>query len=151
MRIASILSIVIVALSSPAFAEDADLRKQVDQISSAFAESFDKQDAAGLAALFATDYIIVNQFGPRKDVAQLVEGTRKAGFDHEEITVDQVWPLGSDTALGTGQVRFTGKEPERSFHRSRGLLDRNVCSRGREMESSNADGESEAAAAREIN
>jgi ketosteroid isomerase-like protein len=109
MRIASILSIVIVALSSPAFAEDADLRKQVDQISSAFAESFDKQDAAGLAALFATDYIIVNQFGPRKDVAQLVEGTRKAGFDHEEITVDQVWPLGSDTALGTGQVRFTGK------------------------------------------
>jgi ketosteroid isomerase-like protein len=100
---------MIVALSAPAFAEDADLRKQVDQISSAFAESFDKQDAAGLAALFATDYIIVNQFGPRKDVAQLVEGTRKAGFDHEEITVDQVWPLGSDTALGTGQVRFTGK------------------------------------------
>jgi ketosteroid isomerase-like protein len=109
MRLASILSIVIVALSAPAFAEDADLRKQVDQISSAFAESFDKQDAAGLAALFATDYIIVNQFGPRKDVAQLVEGTRKAGFDHEEISVDQVWPLGSDTALGTGQVRFTGK------------------------------------------
>jgi ketosteroid isomerase-like protein len=109
MRTASILSIVIVALSAPAFAEDADLRKQVDQISSAFAEGFDKQDAAGLAALFATDYIIVNQFGPRKDVAQLIEGTRKAGFDHEEIKVDQVWPLGSDTALGMGQVRFTGK------------------------------------------
>jgi uncharacterized protein (TIGR02246 family) len=106
---ASILSIMIVALSAPAFADDADLKKQVEQINTAYMESFNKQDAAGIAALFATGGIFVNQFGPRTDMAQVVEGTFKAGFNHAETQVDQVWPLGSETALGMGQIRFTGK------------------------------------------
>jgi uncharacterized protein (TIGR02246 family) len=109
MRMASILSIMIVALSAPAFADDADLKKQVDQINSTYVESFNKQDAADVAALFATGGIFVNQFGPRTDIAQAVEGTFKAGFDHMESKVDQVWPLGSDTALGMGHSGFTGK------------------------------------------
>ena len=33
----------------------------------------------------------------------------KAGFDHVEITVDQVARLGPDTAIGTGQSHYTGK------------------------------------------
>ena len=53
MRVASILSIIIVSLSTPAFADDADLKKQVDQIATAYVESFNKQDAAGIGALFA--------------------------------------------------------------------------------------------------
>ncbi|MDQ1454099.1 MAG: hypothetical protein QOK38_3965 [Acidobacteriaceae bacterium] len=109
MRMASILSIMIVALSAPAFADDADLRKQVEQINSTYVESFNKQDVASIAALYSTGGIFVNQFGPRTDIAQVVESTFKAGFNHMESKVDQVWPLGSDTALGMGQVQFTGK------------------------------------------
>ena len=109
MRVASILSIIIVSLFTPAFADDADFKKQVDQINAAFMESFNKQDSTGIAALFATGGMLVNQVGARTDIAQLYEGTFKAGFNHAETKVDQVWPLGSDTGLGMGQVRYTGK------------------------------------------
>ena len=44
-----------------------------------------------------------------QDIAQFYEGAFKAGLDHEEITVDQVWPLGSDILLAIGQYRITGK------------------------------------------
>jgi ketosteroid isomerase-like protein len=109
MRNSSILSILIVTLSTSALAADTDIKQQVEQIGSAYAESFNKQDAAGIAATFATGGIHVNPAGARTDIAQLYEGTFKAGFNHEEISVDQVWPLGSDTALAMGQYRITGK------------------------------------------
>jgi uncharacterized protein (TIGR02246 family) len=110
MRVASILSIIVVSLFSPAFADDAELKKQVEQINTAYMESFNKQDAAGLATLFATGATFVNQFGPQTPTKQhFEEGLFKAGFNHAESKVDQVWPLGSDAALGMGQIRFTGK------------------------------------------
>jgi uncharacterized protein (TIGR02246 family) len=108
MRVASILSIIIVSLFTPAVADDADLKKQVEQIGTAYIESFNKRDAAGIAALFVTGGIFVNQSGPKTNIAQAIEGTFKAGFNHAETQVDQVWPLGSDTALGMGQIRLSG-------------------------------------------
>jgi ketosteroid isomerase-like protein len=81
----------------------------VEKLGSAYAESFNKQDAAGIAALYASGGILVNQAGTQSDIAKYYDGTFKAGFNHEEVTVDQVWPLGSDTVLATGQYRITGK------------------------------------------
>ena len=46
---------VMVVIAPSAFAGDADLKKQVDQIASLCVEIFNKQDAAGVAALFATN------------------------------------------------------------------------------------------------
>ena len=106
---ASILSIMIVAFSAPAFANDADLKKQLEQIGSAYAESFNKQDSAGIAALYATGGIHVSQAGGRTNIAQIYEGAFKAGFNRDEVMLDQVWPLGSDTAIGMGKFRLTGK------------------------------------------
>jgi ketosteroid isomerase-like protein len=103
---------MIVALSAPAFADDADLKKQVEQGNSAFVKSFNSMDVAGLAAMYATGAIFVTAAGPRTDLVQLFEGMFKTGFNHAEITVDQVWPLGSDAALGMGKYRFTGKSRE---------------------------------------
>jgi uncharacterized protein (TIGR02246 family) len=100
---------VIVAVASPAFADDADLKKQVDQIRTAYEESFNKQDSAGIAALFATNGIVVNPLGPQTDLVKVAEGAFKAGFNHIEAKVDQVWTLGPDTAIGMGQARLTGK------------------------------------------
>jgi hypothetical protein len=43
------------------------------------------------------------------DIEQLYQGVFKAGIDHIEITVNQVWPLGTDAALAMGEYRQTGK------------------------------------------
>ena len=43
------------------------------------------------------------------DVAQTYEGIFKAGFNHNEITVDEALPLGADTAIATGEYHITGK------------------------------------------
>lgn len=111
MRWSYVLCFFMAAFSVPAVAADADqnLKQEVEKIGAAYAESFNKQDGAGIAALFATGGMHVNPAGPRTDIAQLYEGAFKAGLDHEEITVDQVWPLGSDTLLAIGQYRITGK------------------------------------------
>jgi ketosteroid isomerase-like protein len=99
----------IVPFSSPAFADDTDFKKQLEQMNSAYMESFNKQDVAGVAALYATGGIFVNPAGAQTDIAKLYEGTFKAGLNHAETTVDQIWTLGSDTALGMGRYRLTGK------------------------------------------
>jgi ketosteroid isomerase-like protein len=101
-----------VALSAPALSDDADLKKQVEQGNSAFMKSFYSMDVAGIAAMYATGAVIVLPEGPRTDVVQLYEGMFKTGFNHAEIAVDQVWPLGSDAALGMGKYRVTGKSSE---------------------------------------
>jgi ketosteroid isomerase-like protein len=101
-----------VTFSAPALADDADLKKQVEQGNSAYMKSFNSMDVAGLAAMYATGAVIVIPEGPRTDVLQLYEGMFKTGFNHAEMTVDQVWPLGSDAALGMGKYRVTGKSRE---------------------------------------
>jgi ketosteroid isomerase-like protein len=101
---------MIVAFSAPAFADDADLKKQVvEQNAAPYRESFNKQDVAGIVATYATGAIIVNPAGPHTDIAKFIEGAFKAGLNHIENEVDQVWPLGADTALAIGKWRATGK------------------------------------------
>ncbi|OSI74977.1 DUF4440 domain-containing protein [Bradyrhizobium canariense] len=102
---------LIVAFNTPALASDTNqnLKQEVEKIGAAYAESFNKHDSAGIAGLFATGGMHVNPAGPRTDIAEFYEGAFKAGLDHEEITVDQVWPLGGDTLLAMGQYRITGK------------------------------------------
>ena len=104
---------VIVALSAPAFADEADLKKQVEQMNFAYIESFNKQDATGLVALYAADPIFVDQTGSSAVNAKTFEGMFNARFKQAETTVEQVWPLGPDTALAKGKFRFTGKTQTR--------------------------------------
>jgi ketosteroid isomerase-like protein len=107
---ASIPAIMIVSLSAPAFADDAALKKQVDQLNSAYIESFNKQDAAGVAAFFANGAIIVApSSGARTDIEQYFKDMFKAGIYRGESTVDQISPLGADTALGTGKYRINNQ------------------------------------------
>ena len=98
-----------VALPAPALADDADLKKQVEQANSAFMASFNSMDVSGLAAMYATGAIVVDFAGARTDIAQYFEDSFKTGLHRAETTVDQVWPLGPDTALGLGKYRVTGQ------------------------------------------
>ena len=111
MRVASILSIVIVSLAVPAFADDdeADFKKQMDLMTTTYVEGFNKRDPAAMVARYTSNAIVVNSRGLQTDLVKYAEGVLKAGFDHVEITVDQSSRLGPDTAIGTGQSHYTGK------------------------------------------
>ena len=109
MRTSYVLCFLMAVFAVPAAAADADLKQQVQKIGVAYAENFDKQNAAGIAALYATGGVHVNPTGPTTDVAKRYEGAFKAGFNHLDVTVDQVSPLGADMALGLGEYRITGK------------------------------------------
>jgi ketosteroid isomerase-like protein len=109
---ASILSLVIFALSAPAFANDADLRKELTQMRDTFLERFDKQDASGVAALYATGAVIVDPKGPRTDILKVYERAFQFGINHMESDADLILSVGSpDTALATGRYRVTGNFP----------------------------------------
>jgi uncharacterized protein (TIGR02246 family) len=96
---------------SPASAADADttVKQEVGKIASAFAESFNKQDGAGIAALFAKGGVLVNPTGPHMDIEKYYQGAFKAGFNHSEIAVDEVSSLGPDMAISMGEYRNSGK------------------------------------------
>jgi hypothetical protein len=87
MRISYALCFLVAAFSVPAAADD--LKQEVEKIAAAYAENFNKQDAARIAALYATGGVHVNPMGPRTDIEELYKGVFKAGFDHQETTVDQ--------------------------------------------------------------
>ena len=105
---------MLAALSVPAAAADTDqnLKQEIEKVHSAYAASFSKQGGAGIAELYAPDGIYVSSAGPRTDVADIYQGVWKTGFDHLEVTVNQVWPLGIDTALVLGEYHTTGKNQD---------------------------------------
>ena len=112
---------VIVALSASAFADDADFKKQFEQFRPTYIELFNKQDVTRLAALYATGAIIVDPAGPHTDIVKVYEDAFRAGVNHIEVNVDQAWPLGSDTMLGMGKYRVTGKNPSGASIEDAGL------------------------------
>jgi ketosteroid isomerase-like protein len=104
------LALVLLGMVPAAQADDADLKKQADQLTTSYIENFNKQDAAGLVALWATDAIFVNIVtGPGKPAPNVYETMFKSGLNHLESSVDQVLPLGPNAAVGTGKFHLTGK------------------------------------------
>jgi hypothetical protein len=69
MRMSCVLCFLL--LSVPAVAAGNGLKQELDKVGAAYAESFNRQDGAGIAALYASGGIHVNPAGPRTDIAQL--------------------------------------------------------------------------------
>jgi ketosteroid isomerase-like protein len=110
MRISYFLCFLLPSFSIPALAADVDFKQEVGKIGAAYVESFNKHDGAGIAALYAIGGVLVNPAGPHADIAEYYQGAFKSGLDHEEVTVDQAWPLGTDTAVAIGEYHITGKK-----------------------------------------
>ena len=55
------------------------LKQELVQVSNAYAESFNRLDAAGIAALFVDGGVQVNEAGPRYDIEQLYQAAFKTG------------------------------------------------------------------------
>ena len=109
MRVTHVLCLLTALFSVPAVAADVDAKQEAQKIASAYAENFNKQNAAGIAALYANGGMAVNPTGLHTDIAQIYEGAFKAGFNHNEITVDQARPLATDTLMSMGEYHITGK------------------------------------------
>ena len=106
------LSLVLIALSilSPAFAQsDQNLRADVERISAAHAENFNKQNAAGIAALYAKGATLVNAAGVQTSIEENFQNAFKAGFNHQEVTVGEVASIAPDIALGMGEYANSGQ------------------------------------------
>jgi ketosteroid isomerase-like protein len=87
-----------------------DIKLELEKIGSAYVESSNRQDAAGIAALYADGGMHINPAGPRTDIEQFYQAIFKAGFDHQDVSLDEAWPLGTDAALAIGQYRIAGKD-----------------------------------------
>jgi len=106
------LSLVLIALSilSPAFAQtDQNLRADVERISAAHAENFNKQNAAGIAALYAKGATLVNAAGVQTSIEENFQNAFKTGFNHQEVTVGEVASIAPDIALGMGEYANSGQ------------------------------------------
>lgn len=110
MKAYAVLCSVLLVAATPVSASESEteIRQAITQIAASFAEHYAKQDAAGIASHFARGGIFVNAAG-QHDVTKFYDQSFKAGFDRNDITVDNVWPLSADTAISMGRFRLTGK------------------------------------------
>ena len=102
-------AVAAIGLIAQASAED-DMQ-EAEKLMFAYAATFNKQDAAGLAAFYTKDGVIINQrclSGPSA-IEEYLQTLFKAGFNHEEITVDQVRLSGADVVLVRGEYHITGQ------------------------------------------
>ena len=111
-----VAAILVVAPSAASFAQQShpDMRKQAEQMTATFGERYNKQDAAAIASMFTKDAVRVSSgdgatsTGPQA-IAESFKTQFKLGFNHIDIIVDQVSPLGTDAAVTTGRYQTTGQ------------------------------------------
>ncbi len=106
-----IAAVAAIGLIARAYAQD-DMRQEAEKLIFAYAATFNKQDAAGLAAFYTKDGVIINQRGVLRGPSAIEEYLQtlfKAGLNHEEVTIDEVSPLGADAVLVRGEYHITGQ------------------------------------------
>jgi uncharacterized protein (TIGR02246 family) len=102
------------ALSAFALQADQSTRQQIERVVATYADDFNKHDAAGIAGHYTKDGMLVSpaakivKTGPQ-EIEQSYQGLFKMGMNHGQITVDQVFPLGTDSAIYLGEYHLTGE------------------------------------------
>jgi lipoprotein-anchoring transpeptidase ErfK/SrfK/ketosteroid isomerase-like protein len=111
-----VAAILAVAPAAPSFAQQPqpDMRKQAEQMTATFSERYNKQDTAAIAGMFTKDAVRVSSAdgatstGPQA-IAESFKTQFKLGFNHIDLIVDQVSPLGADAAVTVGRYQTTGR------------------------------------------
>jgi len=97
-------------LTAPAFAQsDQSIKAEVEKIAAAHAENFNKQNAAGIVALYVQGATVVNAAGVQTVAEDNYKNAFKAGFNHQEVTVIQASSIAPDVAIGHGEFTNTGQ------------------------------------------
>jgi uncharacterized protein (TIGR02246 family) len=77
-------------------------------------ENWNKQDAAGIAALYAKDGMDVTATGVTSGPQELEQGYESAMKTFPStlmVTIDQISPLGNDADIRVGQFHLSGEGP----------------------------------------
>ena len=130
--------------SAPAQGVDQNSKQQIDQIIAAYHDAWNNHNAAGIAALYTKDAILVTQ-APQivKHGQQDIEKNYEVAFatlpHHDSATADEIIPLGSGEFMSVGAYHLTGSGNNGPTH-ARRPLDSGVCARRRQIENQNAVG-----------
>jgi ketosteroid isomerase-like protein len=109
VRSLSLLMFVLWFVGTGFAQSDPNLRADVEKIASAHAENFNKQNAAGIAALYAQGAKVVNAAGVQTSVEEANQNAFKLGFNRQEVTVGDVSLIAPDVALGIGEFVNSGQ------------------------------------------
>ena len=112
--VASAIAVICFTMGASAQPVDQGTRQQIERLVATYAESFNKQDAAGIAGLYTKDGVLVSSAGKAvktgpQEIEQSYQSAFKSGMNHIEITLDQVSPFGSDAAISMGEYYLAGQ------------------------------------------
>ena len=114
MRKLLIIAAMMFVAAIPAKADEAAVKKQVEQMADAYMVCFNiKQDPDCIATLSTSDGFIANGMGAHK-IADYYGNAFKAGFTKLDAKTTQVQLVGSDErcAIGVGTFHITGKDKD---------------------------------------
>jgi uncharacterized protein (TIGR02246 family) len=112
--IVAVIAAMGLAVSASAQQADQSTRQQIERLAATYAENFNKQDAAGIAGLYTSDGVLVSsaakavKTGPQ-EIEQNYQNVFKMGFNHYQMTVEQVSPFGTGAAISMGEYHVTGQ------------------------------------------
>jgi len=108
----AIAAVLAYAASAVAQQPEVQTRQQIEQMVATFTEHYNKQDAPGIASTFTKDAVRLSStaaaVGPQA-VEEIFKTQFKAGYNHIDLTVDQVSPLGDDATITIGEYHATGQ------------------------------------------
>ena len=99
--------------SSSAQQVDQSTRQQIERISAAYVENWNKHDAASLAALYTKDGVLVTATGAVRSGPQEIEQAYQSAIktfpQHNGQTIEQISPLGNDADIRIGEFHLSGQ------------------------------------------
>ena len=112
MQIRALLVVVCLCVPVPALAQD---KATIQSLNDKFAQAFNKGDAAGVAALYTAEAVILppgaEMMKGRSAIQAFWKGATEQLGDGKLTTVD-VKPLGSESAQEIGTFTFRTKGPQ---------------------------------------
>jgi uncharacterized protein (TIGR02246 family) len=115
MRSSIIVAFTALGLITSASAQqiDQNTRQQIERIAAEYAENWNKHDAAGIAALYTKDGVLVTPTGAVRNGSQEIEqasqGVMKTFPQHNGETIEQILPLGNDADIRIGEFHLSGQ------------------------------------------
>ena len=112
MRIHAIVAATCLCLSVPAMAQD---KATIQSLSDKFAQAFNAGDAAGVAALYSEEAVILPPGAEMMKGRTAIQAFWKGAAEqlgNGKLTTLEVKPLGSDRALEIGTFSFRTKAPQ---------------------------------------
>ena len=94
---------------------DQNTRQQIEQIIAAYHDAWNKQDAAGVAALYTSDGVFVGSDvkavsnGPAEIAEHYKDVFKRGTTHHDSATIDQMMPLGNNAVMLVGEYHLSGQ------------------------------------------